>query len=206
MTKIDLKKKFEELYSAPTEKPKIVEMPQQKYLMIDGQGYPGTSQEYQDAIQTLYPVAYTLKFKAKKQGKDYVVMPLEGLWWADDMNVFLTEGDKDLWKWTSMIMQPDFITKEMFEESLVEVKEKKNPKLLSKLRFETLDEGKCAQIMHIGPYSEEKDTIEKLYKFILEEQKGTFDGLKHKHHEIYLSDPRRIKPERLRTIIRQPFE
>ncbi|MHA1974288.1 MAG: GyrI-like domain-containing protein [Candidatus Hodarchaeales archaeon] len=106
----------------------------------------------------------------------------------------------------AMILQPEFITKEMYEQSLAEVKEKKNPRLLKKVRFETLEEGKCAQIMHLGPYSTERKTIEKLHKFIIEENQGTFNGLKHKHHEIYLSDPRRTKPERLKTIIRQPFE
>ncbi|MHA1974289.1 MAG: hypothetical protein ACTSW1_14920 [Candidatus Hodarchaeales archaeon] len=98
MTKIDFKKKLKELYSATTQKPKVLKVPPQKYLMIDGQGYPGTSQEYQDAMQSLYPLAYTLKFKAKKIGKDFVVMPLEGLWWADDMNIFLDNDKKDQWQ------------------------------------------------------------------------------------------------------------
>lgn len=205
MVKIDFKKKMKEYYSGVTAKEvTIVEVPSMKFLMIDGKGYPGTSQEYQDAMETLYPVSYTLKFMMKKKGKDYVVMPLEGLWWADDMDVFTSEfmERKDEWKWTSLVMQPDFITEEMVELAIDEVKRKKNPTSLPKLRFEQYDEGLAAHILYFGSYSDEGPTVEHLHKFI--EEKG--HERRGKHHEIYLSDPRRTKPEKLKTIIRQPIK
>ncbi len=206
MKKIDFKNELKEYYSGVSAKEfSIVDVPPLKFFMIDGRGYPGTSQEYQDAIQTLYPLSYTLKFMVKKKGKDYVVMPLEGLWWADDMSVFSTElfeKNKDAWKWTSMIMQPDFITQEMVDKTIKEVKEKKDPPALSKVRFDTFTEGLSAQILYFGPYSEEGPTIERMHNFI----KDQGYELRGKHHEIYLSDPRRTKPERLKTIIRQPIE
>lgn len=206
MKKIDFKKELNEFYSSVSAKEfSIVEVPSLNFLMIDGKGYPGTSQEYQDAMQTLYPLSYTLKFMIKKKGKDYVVMPLEGLWWADDMSVFSTdffEKNKNQWRWTSMIMQPDLITQKMVEEAIEEVKRKKDPPSLSKVRFEAFTEGLSAQILYFGSYSEEGPTIERMHNFI--EEKGY--ELRGKHHEIYLSDPRRTKPERLKTIIRQPIK
>ena len=205
MVKIDFKKKLKEYYAGVSAKEfVIVTVPPMNFLMIDGQGYPGTSQEYQDAMETLYPVSYTLKFMIKKKGKDYVVMPLEGLWWADDMTVFTSEfmEKKDEWIWTSMVMQPDFITEEMVELAIDEVKRKKNPTSLPKLRFEQYDEGLAAQILYFGSYSDEGPTVEHLHEFI--EEKGY--ERRGKHHEIYLSDPRRTKPEKLKTIIRQPIK
>jgi hypothetical protein len=205
MVKIDFKKKLKEFYAGVSAKDfSIVDVPTLNFLMIDGQGYPGTSQEYQEAMETLYPVSYTLKFMLKKKGKEYVVMPLEGLWWAKDMTVFTTEFmvRKDEWKWTSMVMQPDFITQEMVNQAIEEVKKKKNPVALPKLRFEQYTEGLSAQILYFGSYSDEGPTIERLHSFI-EEQGYQRRG---KHHEIYLSDPRRTKPERLKTIIRQPMK
>lgn len=171
--------------------------------MLDGQGDPNTSQDYQDAIQAIYSVSYTLKFKLKKgpPPRDYVVMPLEGLWWADDMDDFLL-GNKDQWKWTAMLMQPEYVTKEHFLEASEEAGEKKDLPALPKMRFEEYDEGLSAQIMYIGPFADEGPTIVKLHKFI--EDEG--HELRGKHHEIYLSDPRRTKPERLRTVIRQPVK
>lgn len=204
MKKIDFKKELKQYYSAVSPKEfTIVDVPPLNFLMIDGQGYPGTSQEYQDAMQTLYPLSYTLKFKMKKKGKDYVVMPLEGLWWAENMKVFTNAfmERKDEWLWTSMIMQPDFITQEMVDTAIEEVKKKKNPQAISKIRFETYVEGLSAQILYFGLYSEEGPTIERLHNFI--EEKGY--KLKGRHHEIYLSDPRRTKPEKLKTVIRQPI-
>ena len=142
-----------------------------------------------------------------KKGKtaiDYVVMPLEGLWWTDDMTQFTMEN-KDIWRWTSMIMQPEYVTKDLFNKALEQVKKKKNPSALSKIRFEVLNEGLSAQIMHIGPYSAEGPTVEKLHNFIKE--KGyTFEGIRQKHHEIYLSDPRKAAPEKMKTIIRQTIK
>lgn len=207
MPKIDLKREFKELYLAPKNKVAIVDVPPMNFLMIEGQGDPNTSKEYQDAMEALFPVSYKTKFISKKEkSQDYVVMPLEGLWWVDNMENFSIE-DKSSWKWTAMIRQPDFVTKSMIKQAMEEVEEKKNPEALSKIRFESLNEGLSAQIMHIGPYLEEGPTVENLHNFIHE--KGyEFDGSKpgEKHHEIYLSDIRRTKPERLRTIIRQPMK
>ncbi|MHA2174904.1 MAG: GyrI-like domain-containing protein [Candidatus Hodarchaeales archaeon] len=208
MAKIDYKKKFKDFYQPKANVVSVVDVPAFNFLMIDGKGYPGTSQEYQDAMATIYPISYTLKFMMKKKGKDYVVMPLEGLWWADDMTVFTTEfmERKEEWKWTSLVMQPEFVTEEMVKEAIAEIEAKgKELPSLSRIRFESYLEGKSAQIMYFGPYSEEGPTIQKIHDYI-KELGGHFDGLKNKHHEIYLSDPRRTKPERLKTIIRQPFE
>ncbi|UCE14202.1 MAG: GyrI-like domain-containing protein [Candidatus Heimdallarchaeota archaeon] len=205
MSKIDLKKELKNYYSGVSAKEfSIVDVPPLNFLMIDGQGYPGTSQEYQDAMMTLYPLSYTLKFMMKKKGKDYVVMPLEGLWWAKDMMVF-TEAfmeRKDEWLWTSMIMQPEFITQEMVDKAIEEVKKKKDPAALSKVRFEVYNEGLSVQILYFGSYADEGPTIERLHTFIHDQGYE----LRGKHHEIYLSDPRRTKPEKLKTIIRQPVK
>ncbi|MFX1291172.1 MAG: GyrI-like domain-containing protein [Promethearchaeota archaeon] len=203
--KIDFKKTQKELYQPDAKEPVVIEVPEMQFLMIDGMGSPGDSQEYQDALAVLYPVAFRTKFLSKSKGKDYVVPPLEGLWWADDMNDFI-ESNRDRWKWTMMIRQPDWITPDMINEAIAIVKEKKPElsKLLPKLRLEKYKEGKAAQIMHIGPYSEEGPTVQKVHDLIQKEG-GKFDGLKTKHHEIYLSDPRKANPATMKTVIRQPF-
>jgi hypothetical protein len=183
----------------------MVDVPEMQFLMIDGMGSPGDSQEYLNALAALYPVAFKTKFLSKAKGKDYIVPPLEGLWWADNMDDF-TEGNRDKWKWTMMIMQPEWITQGMVNKA-IESTIKKKPELkdsISKLHLEKYNEGKVAQIMHIGPYSEEGPIIEKIHDFI-KSNGGTFDGHSLKHHEIYLSDPRRAKPENMKTVIRQPF-
>lgn len=200
MAKLDLKKELKDLYTAPRE-PVMLEVPPLSYAMVDGRGYPGTSQEYQEAIEALYGVSYTLKFMLKRASSpmDYVVMPLEGLWWAEDMEVFIMDR-KDEWLWTAMILQPDAVTDAIFEMAREELGRKKDPPALPRLRLETLEEGLSAQVMHIGPYSEEGPTIEALHRFIQDEGHQP----RGKHHEIYLGDPRRTAPERLRTIIRQP--
>jgi hypothetical protein len=207
MPKIDLKKESKELYNPSAKEVSIVDVPEMTYLMIDGEGDPNTSQEYQDAIEALFSTSYKVKFiSAKEEAKDYVVMPLEGLWWVDNMEDFSVR-DKRNWKWTAMIRQPDFITKNMIEKALEEMKIKKNLPALSRIRFESLHEGLSAQIMHSGPYSEEEPTVKKLHEFI--EAKGyEFDGSipGERHHEIYLSDARRANPEKLKTIIRQPIK
>jgi len=205
MEKIDFKKELKHLYKPSAKKVDIVEVPQFNYLMIDGEGDPNTSQSFQDAIDVLYPLSYTLKFKIKRGeiGIDYGVLPLEGLWWADDMSSFSVEN-KDGWKWTLMIMQPELVTKEMVQEAIEQVRAKKNPislPLVPLVRFESFEEGKVAQIMHIGPFSEEGPTVEKVHSFI-EESGSQRTG---KHHEIYLSDIRRAAPEKWKTIIRQPM-
>ena len=183
----------------------MVVVPKMQFLMIDGMGSPGDSEEYLDALAVLYPVAFKTKFLSKAKGRDYVVPPLEGLWWADNMNDF-TQGNRDKWKWTMMIMQPDWIIKEMINESIEITKESKPEllKVISKVRLEEYNEGKAVQIMHIGPYSEEGPTIQKLHTFI-KKQGGTFDGHENKHHEIYLSDPRKANPATMKTVIRQPY-
>ena len=202
MGKIDYKKELKHLYRPSAKKIEIVDVPQMNFLMVDGEGDPNTSQSFSDAIEALYPVSYTLKFMVKKgeMGVDYGVLPLEALWWSDDMSAFST-GNKDAWKWTLMIMQPEFITQKMVKEALVEVERKKKPVSLPLVRFEAFKEGKAAQIMHIGPFSEEGPTIEKVHLFI-EENDSRKVG---KHHEIYLSDIRRAAPEKWKTIVRQPM-
>jgi len=202
-TKLDLKKKLKNFYRPSTE-PEIITLPKYKYLAIDGKGDPNTAEEYKSAIETLFPVAYKMKFICKKElEKDFVVMSLEGLWWTKIMEEFSID-DKSNWLWTSLIMQPDFITDEIFERAVNEVKEKKDLSSIDKIRLITVEEGKAVQLMHIGPYSAEGPNIQKIHAFI-KEQGGKFDGLTQKHHEIYLSDFRRVAPEKLKTIIRQPF-
>jgi hypothetical protein len=202
MTKIDYKKELKHLYQPSVKEVAVVDVPTMNFLMIDGQGDPNTSQAFQDAVGALYSLAYSLKFIIKKGvvGIDYGVMPLEGLWWVDDMTQFSMEK-KDEWKWTLMIMQPELVTRELFAEAVEEVRKKKNPEALSNIIFEAFSEGKAAQIMHIGPFSEEGPTIEQVHTFI----KENGYALAGKHHEIYLSDMRKTAPEKLKTIIRQPM-
>ena len=202
MERIDYKKQLKHLYRPSAKKIEIVDVPEMNFLMIDGRGNPNTSQSFSDAIEALYPVSYTLKFMIKKRemGVDYGVMPLEALWWSDDMTAFST-GNKDAWKWTLMIMQPEFITIKMVKEATTEVERKKKPLSLPLLRFEAFKEGKAAQTMHIGPFSEEGPTIEKVHRFI---EKNSSHRI-GKHHEIYLSDIRRAAPDKWKTVIRQPM-
>jgi len=201
MGKIDYKRELKHLYR-PTKIVETVVVPKMNFLMVDGEGDPNTSQAYQDAVGALYPLSYTLKFMIKKGeiGIDYGVLPLEGLWCVDDMSTFSVEN-KDDWKWTLMIMQPELVTMGMVQEAIENVKIKKNPVSLPLVRFESFEEGKVAQIMHIGPFSEEGPTVEKVHSFI-EENGCQKIG---KHHEIYLSDIRRAAPEKWKTIIRQPM-
>jgi hypothetical protein len=201
MEKLDLKKTLKHLYKAGTE-PALLDIPVMKYLMIDGTGNPNTSPEYQEALQALYSVAYTLKFKVKKEmGLDFGVMGLEGLWWMDNMADFSLER-KDDWKWTMMILQPDFVTAELVTTATGDAVKKKGLAALERIRFEPYDEGLCAQILHLGPYATEAPTIQRLHDFI-HSSGCTRTG---KHHEIYLSDPRRGDPAKIKTIIRQPVK
>ena len=200
MDKIDFKKELKQLYTAPTKEAAIIEVPDMNFLMVDGQGAP-QSMQYQEAIEAVYPVAYTLKFAIKKtQGIDYGVMPLEGLWWADDMSKFME--NRDLWKWTAMIMQPKYVTADLFTEAVKQVRKKKAPAALDKVRFECYHEGKAVQIMHVGPFSTEGPNVQKVHEMI----KGSGCQLSGKHHEIYLNDFRKTAPEKLKTIIRQPMK
>jgi hypothetical protein len=204
MEKIDYKKQLKELYNGKVGQPITVNVPKMNYLMIDGRGDPNSSQEYIDAIQTLYPVAYNLKFMCKKElGKDFGVMPLEGLWWTEKTEDFSAE-DKSNWLWTAMIMQPGFITKKMFNSAVNQVANKKKLASISKIRLEAYDEGRVAQVMYIGPYSDEGPTVMGLHEYI-EDQGGKLNETNKHHHEIYLGNPRRTDPKKLRTIIRQPY-
>ena len=203
MSKIDFKKELRELYNPPG-KFVIVEVPDMQFLMLDGHGDPNVAQEYQDALEALYSVAYKLKFMSKKQlGKDYVVPPLEGLWWADDMENFTSARDKSQWDWTMMIMSPEWISSEMFAEAIEQVHEGKNPIALNKVRLERYQEGVCVQIMHVGSYDDEGPVLMKLHRDFIPENGYNENG---KHHEIYLGDPRRVAPEKLKTILRQPVQ
>ena len=200
MASIDLKKVYREHYTARVGKPALVEVPSRPFLMIDGQGDPNTAPEYADAVAALYPLAYGLRAAIKKEtGDGYTVMPLEGLWWVDDMSTFSVER-KGEWKWTMMICQPDVVTADLAAEVLPEVTAKKGLASGHKVRFEVYEEGRAAQVMHIGPYAEEEPTIAGLHEFIAE-QGLLRSGL---HHEIYLGDPRKADPAKLKTIIRQP--
>jgi hypothetical protein len=198
---MDLKKQHKELYNPSAKEIAIVEVPRMNFLMIDGSGDPNTSQEYKDAIESLFSLSYTLKFMIRKtKAVDYAVMPLEGLWWADDMSKFAE--DKNLWKWTAMIMQPEQVTKESVAKTIEELEKKKKLPALSRIRFESFHEGKSAQIMYVGPFSDEGSTIQRIHEFI-RQNKGTLTG---KHHEIYLSDPRRVEPRKMKTILRLPIK
>jgi hypothetical protein len=180
--------------------PELIDVPELQFLMIDGHGDPNVSERYREAIEALYAVSYALKFALKRAGgPDYKVSPLEGLWWVADMTRFSTE-DKSAWDWAAMIKQPSSVTPELVEETVHEVAEKKQLPTVRELRFERFAEGPSAQVLHLGPYADEGPTIERLHAFI-EERGYTKRG---KHHEIYLGDPRRSAPERLKTIIRQP--
>lgn len=202
MKKIDLKKELKHMYQPSAKQVTRVEVPVMNYLMIDGEGDPNTSQAFKDAAEVLFMLSYTLKFMVKKGVPeiDYAVMPLEGLWWTDDMSRLSVDAKAD-WKWTLMIMQPDFVSEDMVAEAIGAVKKKKNPSALPKVRFEALSEGACAQIMHIGPFSEEGPAVEKVHQFI----DGCGCKRCGKHHEIYLSDIRKTDPQKWKTVIRQPM-
>lgn len=203
--KIDLKKQLKHLLNPPSQKVVEVDVPAMNFLMIDGSGDPNMALEYQQALEALYGLSYTLKFASRKAGIDYPVMALEGLWWMDDMGTKYGEidftADKSRWQWTMMMMQPDHITQVLVDAAVDELRRRKNPPALAKVRFERFHEGLSVQTMHIGPYSAEKPTVDRIHAYIDEhgcEPRG-------RHHEIYLGDPRRSAPEKLKTVIRQPM-
>jgi hypothetical protein len=201
MSKVDFKKELKHLYRPSAKEFVVVDVPPMNFLMIDGHGDPNTAQEYQDALETLYAVAYKIKFMSKKERKmDYVVPPLEGLWWAEDMKAFTTGRDKSAWDWTMMIMQPEWVTQEMLEEALRQV-EKKKLAALPKLRLEAYHEGLSVQIMHIGSYDDEAPALDRMHHEFIPANGYEMAG---KHHEIYLSDPRKVAPEKLKIVLRQP--
>jgi hypothetical protein len=206
MKKLDLRKELKYLYAPSAHEVETVNVPNFSFAMIDGEirpnETPATSQDYQNAISALYGASFTIKFMSKLRKRnpiDYPVMALEGLWWTESGEFDFKK--KEPWRWTMMIMQPPHITRDMFQDALEQVgKKKENPSLL-KIRLESFHEGLSMQIMHIGPYSEEPSTIAKMHEFARE---NGYD-LNGKHHEIYLGDPRRAKPERLRTVLRHPI-
>ena len=206
MAKKDLSKELQRLYFPSSREPVMVKVQKMRFLMVDGKGNPNVSKEFQEAIGALYSVAYTAKFTLKKKAKekDFGVMPLEALWWIEGGKSFLTAA-KEEWLWRAMIMVPKQVTTAVVKDALEQLRKKGKHKErpgLKKLRLEEFAEGKSAQIIHIGPYSAERPTIEKLHKFI-EESGHKITG---KHHEIYLGDPRRTKPEKLKTVVRQPMK
>lgn len=199
MPKLDMRKQLGTLYDARPE-PALVEVPAMNFLMIDGTGDPNTAEGYQQATEALFSLSYALKFAIKKAGgPDYGVMPLEGLWWVDDLAA-LDREHKENWRWTSMIMQPEPVTAELVERARAELSKKKRLPSLDRLRFERFEEGSAAQVLHVGPYADEWPTIERLHSFA--QDKGY--ELRDKHHEIYLNDSRRAAPDRLKTILRHP--
>ncbi|WP_337171784.1 GyrI-like domain-containing protein [Gemmatimonas aurantiaca] len=202
MTKLDFKKEWRHLYAPSAQEVVEVDVPPMHFLMIDGQGDPNTSPAYTEALEALFTLSYTIKFAVKKSagGVDYGVMPLEGLWWADDLSVFTT-ADRTQWQWTMMIMQPDFVSASLVHDVTQDVARKKNPAALPLVRFESFHEGRAAQILHRGPFSEEGPTIARVHAFI--EAAGC--QLTGKHHEIYLSDIRKAAPAQWKTIVRQPM-
>ncbi len=201
MVKVDFRKEIE-TYSARKGRFSLVTVPAMQFLMIDGHGDPNTAQEYRDALETIYPVAYALKFASKRElDRDYAVMPLEALWSATDMDSFTTARDKSQWDWTLMIMTPDWITGEHVESARESVALKGTAPALGALRLETLDEGLCVQTLHVGPYDDEAPVLDELHHRFIPDSGLRMTG---RHHEIYLGDPRRAAPEKLRTILRQP--
>jgi len=200
MEKLDLKKQHKALYSAPGGKFEIIEVPPLKYLQLDGMGDPNSAEAYRDGVGWLYSVSYAMKFGAKAQlGRDYVVGPLEALWWSDDLSTFETR-QKNEWRWTIMIIQPDFVTPALFAEAVDKAGKKLGTPPAS-LRLETYHEGLSVQTLHVGSYDDEAPTLKRLHQEFV-----PANGLQETghHHEIYLSDPRKVAPEKLKTILRQP--
>jgi hypothetical protein len=211
MKTLDLKKQFKNLYQPSAKKIETVQVPNLQFAMIDGAiekgSEPGKSLSFSDSTQTLYSISYTLKFMLKKRKTDaidYPVMALEGLWWVEDGNFDIRV--KDNWFYTLMIMQPDVITQEIFEQAREEVRRKKGgSELLDKARLAHFEEGLCVQTMHIGPYATEPATIDRMKEFMeengLKDSVGPIGG---KHHEIYISDPRKAAPDKMKTVLRHP--
>lgn len=199
--KIDFKKTID-AYHATAGQFRVVEVPDLQYLMIDGHGDPNTSVAFTGAVETLYPVAYKLKFASKRElGRDYVVMPLEGLWWAEDMAAFTASRDKSRWDWTLLMMVPDWIDRGMVATAVADAGAKNPPARLDDLRLERLAEGRCVQTLHLGSFDDETEVLARLHDEFIPEHGWSMVG---RHHEIYLTDSRKVAPEKSRTILRQP--
>jgi len=199
--KIDFKKSLD-AYQGIRGRFRIVEIPDLHYLMIDGHGDPNTSPAFAEAVEALYPVAYKLKFASKRDlGRDYVVPPLEGLWWAEDMDSFTAARDKSQWDWTLMILVPDWIDQSMVDAAVEEAGAKARPARLGGIRLESLSEGHCVQTLHIGSFDDEADLLSRMHHEFIPNNGLRMVGT---HHEVYLSDSRKVAPEKLRTLLRQP--
>ncbi len=204
MLKKDLKKERKQYYNPSSRQVEWVDVPEYSFLMCQGEDARIEGPVFTQIIQALFPVAYKVKFMSKKELElDFSVMPLEGLWWADDMDDFL-HGRKERWKYSLMIAQPDFINAAMIDEAVAVTAKKDNNPFLKELKLESFTEGPSVQIMHLGPFSEEHANIQRLHNAI-HDRGEAFDGQVHKHHEIYLSDFRRTDPQKLRTVLRQPY-
>jgi hypothetical protein len=199
MSPYDIKKERKDLYNPSSKAFSLVDAPPMQFLMIDGAGNPNDNPAYQTALEALYGVAYTLKFALKAQGGDFVVAPPEGLWWADNPEAFAL-GQKERWLWTMMIWMPETVTPTLLAQAVAQAERRKPSSAYAELRLESYHEGLAAQILYIGPYAEETETIVRLHAWA--ESQGC--ALAGKHHEIYLGDPRRTAPDKLKTIIRQP--
>ena len=204
MPQLDIVKLHKPLYQPSAKHPAIVEVPDLAFLQVDGRGDPETAEAYHQALEALYSVAYTLKFALKKADpeRDFKVAPLEGLWWADEEAPTMADlqRDRDAWNWTMMIAVPDAVTPLEVAAAMEAAARKKDLPAAPLLRLERLGEGLAVQIMHLGPYAEEAPTIERLHAFAAAEGYE----LRGRHHEIYLGDPRRTAPERLKTVLRHP--
>lgn len=201
--KRDLRKELKHLYTASAKAPQEIVVPPLQFLAVEGQGDPSQPGDFQDAIGALYPVAFTLKFAIKKGPLqiDYPVMPLEALWWADDWSAY-QRGDRVEWKWRAMIVVPEFVTADMVAETVEQVRAKKGDlPQLGNVHLEEFDEGLAVQMVHLGPYATERETIDRIHAAVA----ASGHSLWGSHHEIYLSDPNRTKPENLKTLIRQPM-
>src|SRR5690606_22228081 len=197
--KIDLKRELAG-YAARRGEFALLTIDPRRYLMLDGSGNPNRAPRYEQVLATIFPVAYALKFLSKNElGRDYVVPPLEGLWWAEDMTTFLTR-EKSRWSWTMLSLVPDWIDDALVDTARATAAGKGAP-LVDELRVETLDEGLCVQTLHVGPYDDEGPVLQGMHTEFIADAGLSLTG---RHHEIYLSDPRRTDPSRLRTILRQP--
>lgn len=197
--KIDLKRELDG-YAARRGEFELLTIDPRRYLMLDGSGDPNRAPRYEQVLATIFPVAYALKFLSKNElGRDYVVPPLEGLWWAEDMTTFLTR-EKSRWSWTMFSLVPDWIDDALVDTARATAAGKGAP-LVDELRVETLDEGLCVQTLHVGPYDDEGPVLQRMHTEFIADAGLSLTG---RHHEIYLSDPRRTDPSRLRTILRQP--
>lgn len=198
--KVDLKRTLDS-YRAKHGELRLVDVPAMQYLMLDGHGDPN-GPAFAEALEALYPLAYALKFASKRTlGRDYVVMPLEGLWWADDMDAFTVAREKASWQWTQLSLVPDWIDRSMLDDAVAVVAAKRAPARLGDVRMEPLAEGRCLQTLHVGAFDDEGPVLERMHREFIPEHGLRMTG---RHHEIYLSDARRVEPAKRRTILRQP--